>query len=101
MKDTVSASGNEQTYLSRISYELLSLVQICPFGRAGFRARVQRDVYRRKTRYPSGMLRSRDPHVDPAARSTGGWFAQSMGRPKGGLRVGNQGALKFKSQNAP
>ena len=60
-------AGNEQTYLSRTSYELHSLVQICPFGRAGFRARVQRDVYRRKARYPSGMLRPRDPRILPTA----------------------------------
>ncbi len=34
-----------------------------------FRARVQRDVYRRKARYPSGMLRPRDQCVVPAAHS--------------------------------
>ena len=34
--------------------------------RAGFRARVRRDVYRRKARYPSWVLRLRDPCVAPA-----------------------------------
>jgi hypothetical protein len=54
---SIFSGGYEQTHLSGIGHRLRPLVQLRPFRESGFRARVRRDVCRRKARHPSGMLR--------------------------------------------